>query len=128
MNATIIMISQGATALGGATWGAAAAKGGAVPTFLVAGVLAILVMIITHVVLKKRLSIPNKFLMEVVAPSWNEYLQQHERMTKADKEVVDKLYALHVDPNPPGGLPRVSVDKEVLKRLRPRGHESDNLD
>lgn len=204
MNATIIMISQAATALGGATWGAAAAKGGAVPTFLVAGVLAILAMIITHVVLKKRLSIdltasldfepaavtifshdldparlsqakenpvsvtteflidparrgqcidlmrevrmiylrngasrwhlyedltrPNKFLMEVVAPSWNEYLQQHERMTKDDKEVIDKLYALHVDPNPPGGLPRVSVDKELLKRVRSRGHEPDNLD
>jgi hypothetical protein len=42
--------------------------------------------------------------------------------------VIDKLYALHVDPNPPGGLPRVSVDKELLKRVRSRGHEPDNLD
>ncbi len=53
----------------------------------------------------------NKFLMEVVAPSWNEYLRQRGRMTKDEKEVIDKLCSLHVDTNL-----RVSVDKEVLKR------------
>ena len=192
MNATIIMISQAATALGGAIWGAAAAKSGVVPTFLVAGGLASLVMVITHVVLRKRLSIDftaslnfepasvtifshdldpmrlsqaqdspvsvtteflidptrrgqcielmrevrliylrngasrwhlyedltrsDKFLMEVVAPSWNEYLRQRERMTKDEKEVIDKLCSLRVDPNPPGESPRVSMDKEVLKK------------
>jgi MFS family permease len=191
MNATIIMISQAATALGAAIWGAAAAKAGVVPTFIVAGVLAILAMTITHIVLRKRLSIDfttslnfepaaltifshdldpmrlsqvkdnpvsvtteflidptrrgqcielmrevrliflrngayrwnlyedltqsNKFVMEVVAPSWNEYLRQRERMTKDEKEVIDKLDSLHIGPHPPGGLPRVSVDKEVLK-------------
>jgi MFS family permease len=57
MNATIIMISQAATALGGAIWGAAAAVYGVVPTFIVAGGLAILVMAVVHVVLQKRLSI-----------------------------------------------------------------------
>ena len=192
MNATIIMISQAATALGGAIWGAAAAKSGVVPTFLVAGGLATLVMVVTHVVLRKRLSIDftaslnfepasvtifshdldpmrlsqaqdspvsvtteflidptrrgqcielmrevrliylrngasrwhlyedltrsDKFLMEVVAPSWNDYLRQRERMTKDEKEVIDKLCSLHVDPNPPGESPRVSMDKEVLKK------------
>ncbi len=192
MNATIIMISQAATALGSAIWGAAAAKSGVVPTFLVAGGLATLVMIVTHVVLRKRLSIDftaslnfepasmtifshdldpmrlsqaqdspvsvtteflidparrsqciefmrevrliylrngasrwhlyedltrsDKFLMEVVTPSWNEYLRQRERMTKDEKEVIDKLCSLHVDSNPPGESPRVSMDKEVLKK------------
>jgi hypothetical protein len=57
MNATIIMISQAATALGGAVWGAAAAAAGVIPTFLVAGALAILVMAVVHVVLQTRLSI-----------------------------------------------------------------------
>ena len=194
MNATIIMISQAATALGGAIWGAAAAKSGVVPTFLVAGTLAILAMVVTHVVLRKRLSIdfaaslnfepasvtifshdldpmrlsqaqdspvsvttefvidptrraqcielmrevrliylrngasrwhlyedliqPNKFLMEVVAPTWNEYLRQRERMTKNEKEVIDKLCSLHVEAHPPGELPRVSVDKDVLKKKK----------
>jgi Transmembrane secretion effector len=186
-----IMISQAATALGAAIWGAAAAMAGVVPTFIVAGVLAILAMTVTHIVLRKRLSIDfttslnfepaaltifshdldptrlsqakdnpvsvtteflidptrrgqcielmrevrliflrngayrwnlyedlthsNKFVMEVVAPSWNEYLRQRERMTKDEKEVIDKLDSLHLGPHPPGGLPRVSVDKEVLK-------------
>ncbi|MFZ0710495.1 MAG: MFS transporter [Terrimicrobiaceae bacterium] len=192
MNATIIMISQAATALGGAIWGAAAAKAGVVPTFLVAGVLSILVMVFSHVVLRKRLSIdftatlnfepaavtifshdldpkrlsqvkdspvsvtteflihpdsrgqcidlmrearliylrngasrwhlyedltrPNKFLMEVVAPSWNEYLRQYERMTRDEKEVIDTLRSLHVDQDQLGESPRVSVANEVLKK------------
>ena len=205
MNATIIMISQAATALGGAIWGAAAATSGVVPTFLVAGGLAILVMIVTHIVLRKRLSIDftaslnfepasvtifshdlnpmrlsqaqdnpvsvtteflidparrsqcielmrevrliylrngasrwhlyedltrsDKFLMEVVAPSWNEYLRERERMTKDEKEVIDKLCSLRIDPHPPGELPRVSVDKEVLKkRVGSRGLDPENLD
>ena len=202
MNATIIMISQAATALGGALWGAAAAKAGVVPTFLVAGSLAILAMVITHVVLQRRLSIDftaslnfeparvtifshdldpmrlsqakdspvsvateflidparrgqfielmrearliylrngasrwhlyedltrsNKFLMEVVAPSWNEHLRQRERMTKDEKEVIDKLCSLLLDPHPPSELPRVSVDKEVLrKRIKSQVHKPD---
>jgi MFS family permease len=192
MNATIIVISQAATALGGAIWGAAAANAGVVPTFLGAGASAILVMVITHVVLQKRLSIDftvslnlepaaltifshdldpaplsqakdspvsvtteflihpdrrgqcielmrevrlihlrngasrwhlyedlsrsNKFLMEVVTPSWDEYLRQGERMTMDEKEVIDKLRSLHKDPPPLVALPRVSMDKEVLKK------------
>ena len=39
-----------------------------------------------------------------------------ERMTKDEKEVIDKLCSLHVDPNPPGESPRVSMDKEVIKK------------
>ena len=41
LNATIVMCSQAATALGGVIWGSAAATAGVVPTFLGAGVLAI---------------------------------------------------------------------------------------
>ena len=190
MSATIIMITQGATALGGAVWGAAATKWGVIPTFLVAGVLAILLMIITRVLLRNRLSIdfaanlnfepaavrvfscdldpvrasvtkdrpvsvtsefsidparrnecmtmmhevrliqlrngatrwhlyedltrPNKLVVEVAAPSWNEYLRHRERMTKDEKEVVDKLLSLRLDGHPPAECPRVSVDHEVL--------------
>ena len=205
MNATIIMISQAATALGGAIWGAAAATSGVVPTFLVAGGLATVAMVITHVVLRKRLSIDftaslnfepasvtifshdldpmrlsqardnpvsvttefvidparrkqcielmrevrliylrngaskwhlyedltrsDKFIMEVVAPSWNEYLRERERMTKDEKEVIDKLCSLRIDPHSTGELTRVSVDKEVLtKRAGSRGLEPKSLD
>ena len=48
MNATIIMVSQGATALGSAVWGAAAANFGFVSPFLVAAGLAVIAMIITR--------------------------------------------------------------------------------
>jgi transmembrane secretion effector len=78
--------------------------------------------------LYEDLTRPNKFLMEVVTPSWNEYLRQYERMSKDDRKVLNQLYELHGGPDPPGRLPRVSVDKEVLKkRVGPRGQESESL-
>jgi MFS family permease len=46
MNATIIMASQAATALGSLVWGLSAANIGVVPTFLTAAGLAIIIMII----------------------------------------------------------------------------------
>ena len=48
MNATIIMVSQAATAIGSLVWGAAAATAGVVSTFLIAAGLAIAAMIITR--------------------------------------------------------------------------------
>jgi MFS family permease len=48
MNATIIMVSQAATAIGSLVWGAAAATTGVVFTFLTAAGLAIAAMIITR--------------------------------------------------------------------------------
>jgi len=71
----------------------------------------------------------NEFQMEVVAPSWNEYLRQCERMTKDEKGVIDKLHGLRTGPNPPGELARVSVDNEVLKKRDPsRNHKPVHLD
>jgi hypothetical protein len=55
MNATIIMISQAATALGSLVWGTAAATAGVVATFLAMAALAIVAMIIAR--LAFRLSI-----------------------------------------------------------------------
>ena len=40
---------------------------------------------------------------------------QLERMTKNEKEVIDKLHELHIDPNPPEEWISLSVDREVLK-------------
>ena len=48
MNATIIMVSQGATALGSLVWGTAAANFGVVSPFLTAAGLALVAMIITR--------------------------------------------------------------------------------
>lgn len=48
MNATIIMVSQGATALGSVVWGTTAAGIGLVSTFLLTAALGVFVMIVTR--------------------------------------------------------------------------------
>jgi MFS family permease len=192
MNATIVMVGQGATAFGGAIWGLAAHDAGVVPTFLVGAGFAFVIMIIARVVPALRLSIdftksltfepapftvfsqsldptrlpapqdgpvsitaefqvdpnrrsecvelmrdarliflrngayrwhlyedlnqPNKFRMEVVVPSWKQHLLQRERLTKNEKDVIDKLRSLRIDPNPPEEWISLSVEREVLKK------------
>jgi hypothetical protein len=192
LNATIVMLSQAATALGGVVWGSATAAVGVVPTFLVAGALAILTIAVVHFAVQKRLSIDfaadlnlepaavtifshdldpmrlsqakdnpvsvvmefaidpahrsectdlmreirlaylrngarnwhlyedfarsNRFQMEVVASSWNDYQRQNERLTKDEKELFDRLASLRADLYPPAEFIRVSVDKEVIRQ------------
>ncbi len=192
MNATMTMVAQGATALGGVIWGLAAHHAGVVPTFLGAAVFGLVIMIIVRVVPALQISIdftkglsfesppvsnfsqsldpsrlpapkdgpvsitaefnvdpkrrnecielmrdarliflrngayrwhlyedlkqPNKFRMEVVVPSWKQHLLQRERLTKNEKEVIDKLRRLRIDPNPPEEWISLSVDREVLNK------------
>ncbi len=192
MNATIIMVSQAATALAGVVWGWSAKTAGVIPTFIMAGSLAIVTLVLFQVVLGKRLSIdfaaglnlepaamtifshqwdpmrlaeakanpvsvvtefafepkdhdqciellrkvrkiylrngasnwylyedfrkPNRFQMEVLAPSWIEYQRQQERLTWDEKEVLDKLHSLHNDPEPPGEFVRVSLNKYITRK------------
>jgi uncharacterized membrane protein len=65
--------------------------------------------------LYEDLNQPNKFRMEVVVPSWKQHLLQHARLTKNEKEVIDKLRGLRIDPNRPEEWISLSVDREVLK-------------
>ena len=72
---------------------------------------------------------PNKFRMEVFVPSWKQHLLQRERMTKNEKEVIDKLRGLRTDPNPPEEWIALSVEKEVLnRRVRTGGLPPDYID
>ena len=57
MNATMVMVAQAATALGGVIWGLAAHHGGLVPTFLGAAVFALVLMIVVRVVPALQISI-----------------------------------------------------------------------
>jgi hypothetical protein len=57
MNATLVMVSQAATALGGVIWGFTAHHAGVVPTFLGAAVFGVLLMIIVRVVPGLQVSI-----------------------------------------------------------------------
>ncbi len=79
--------------------------------------------------LYEDLNRPNEFRMEVVVPSWKQHLLQRERMTKKEKEVIDKLRSLCIDPNPPEEWVYLSVEKEVLKRrVRTGGLPPDYID
>jgi hypothetical protein len=57
MNATMTMVAQAATALGGVIWGLAAHNAGVVPTFLGAAVFGLLIMIIVRIVPALQISI-----------------------------------------------------------------------
>jgi hypothetical protein len=121
MNATIIMVSQAATALGSLVWGATAATAGVVVTFLAAAGLAIVAMIITRLHgwhLKEDLARPNSFQIEIIVPSWTQNLRKRERITKNEMEIIDKLHRLHLGPNPPEEWTSLRLDKEVLSRNR----------
>ena len=59
---------------------------------------------------------PNTFRMEVVVSSWNQYLLGVERLTKNEKDVIDKLRDMHIGQNPPDTWISLSVDSEILKK------------
>ena len=56
----------------------------------------------------------NTFRMEVMFPSWTQYLLQQDRMTKADREVFEEAESLHVGPVPPEVRMYLGVNKERL--------------
>src|SRR6202049_3107135 len=55
----------------------------------------------------------NTFRMEVMFPSWTQYLLQQARMTKADREVFEEAESLHVGPVPPEVRMYLGVNKEL---------------
>jgi hypothetical protein len=57
MNATTVMVSQGATALGGLIWGLAAHRAGVISTFLGAAAFGLLLMVVMRIVPAFRISI-----------------------------------------------------------------------
>ncbi|MBV8640056.1 MAG: MFS transporter [Verrucomicrobia bacterium] len=56
----------------------------------------------------------NTFRMEVMFPSWTQYLLQQNRMTKADREVFVEAESLHVGPVPPEVRMYLGVNRELL--------------
>ncbi len=188
MNATVIMVSQGAMALGGILWGMIAATAGVNTALIVAAVL-VLALTLTHLlrhpwsidftmtadpdsvpvavmnIVHNLLYRPepkdgpvlvtvefqvdrsrgskfvdlmrevrlihlrngayswqlfedpsrlNTFRIEMMVPSWTQYMLQQERMTKADGDVIAQAESLHVGPNPPEVRTYLGVNKELL--------------
>ncbi|MBV9492146.1 MAG: MFS transporter [Verrucomicrobia bacterium] len=164
MNATVIMVGQGATALGSLIWGVVAANFGLAPTLLAAAALLVISLALaiplsidftqdlkldpapvtpgSHKLihmpqphdgpvtiayefqvdynrggefmelmrdvrlihlrngayswrLYEDLSRHHTFRIEMTVPSWTEHLLQHERLTVAEKEILDRAAALH---------------------------------
>ncbi|MGA8481342.1 MAG: MFS transporter [Chthoniobacterales bacterium] len=189
MNATVIMSSQGAMALGGVLWGTIAATAGIRSSLLVQAIAILVVLTVTNLlgnpwsidftmtadlnavpatvmnVGYKLLYKPqakdgpvlvteefeldrsggakfvelmrevrlvylrngayswqlfedptrhNTFRMELMVPSWTQYLLQQDRMTKADREIIDQAESLHVGPNPPEIRMYLGVNRELL--------------
>jgi MFS family permease len=189
MNATVIMVSQGAMALGGILWGTIAATAGVRSALLVQAILILALLTVTHLlrhpwsidftVTADLDSVPamvmnvgyrllyspqpkdgpvlvtvefqldrsrgsefvdlmrevrlihlrsgayswqlfedpsrlNTFRIEMMVPSWTQYLLQQDRMTKADREVIGQAESLHVGPNPPEVRMYLGVNKELL--------------
>ena len=56
----------------------------------------------------------NTFRIEMMVPSWTQYMLQQERMTKADGNVIAQAESLHVGPNPPEVRTYLGVNKELL--------------
>jgi MFS family permease len=159
MNATVIMVSQGAMALGGVIWGCAATKAGTSYALLGAAILFLISLVLAAPLsidftgklnfdpapvtsfshrliympeprdgpmsitvefkidctrgqefirmmrqvrlihlrngayswrLHEDLTRSNTFRLELVVPSWNEHLLQRQRMTKAEKDMLEK--------------------------------------
>jgi MFS family permease len=193
MNATVIMVSQGAMAFGGILWGTIAATDGVKSALLVQAILILAVLIVTHLlgnpwsidftmtadpdavpatvmnVGYKLLYRPqpkdgpvlvtiefqldrsrgaqfvelmrevrlihlrngayswqlfedptrhNMFRIEMMVPSWTQYLLQQDRVTKADREVIEQAESLHVGPDPPEVRMYLGVNKELLSYKR----------
>jgi uncharacterized membrane protein YpjA len=186
MNATILMFSQGAMALGGVIYGASAQTWGTAPVLVVVAAV-VLLLLLTFNLLPVPLSIdftrqlniepgpiapfspnfvhvprptdgpvlitidvqvdgtpgpdldrfvnqlsliylrngayswqlfsdptqPNHFHVQIMMPSWSQYLLLCERITKAEKQVIDQAQSLHVGENPPEIRLYIRVNKKV---------------
>jgi MFS family permease len=187
MNATIIMVSQGAMALGGVVWGTAAATLGVYPT-LIGGAVLLSISLILAIPLSinftgdlefdpasvtsfshKLIQLPqpqdgpvaityefevdrvredefmelmrqvrlihlrngafswrlhedltrfNIFRIEMMVPSWTQHVLQRDRMTKAEKNIIEQAKNLHIGEGRVQERIYLCVNKELVSHRR----------
>jgi transmembrane secretion effector len=61
----------------------------------------------------------NTYRVELTVPSWTEYLLEQERLTKSDKDVIDKAWALHIGENRTTVRHFLCVNRELHTRYHP---------
>jgi predicted MFS family arabinose efflux permease len=182
MNATVIMVSQGAMAIGGVIWGSAVTTVGPAYTLLAAAALLLVSLVLASPLsidftgsldlntapvtsssykllytpkptdgpvsisvefkveraraqeflkhmrevrlihlrngayrwqLSKDLTSPSTYRLEITVPSWNEHLSQLERMTKIDRDLLEKAWSLHTGDHLPEERIYLSMNKDL---------------
>jgi hypothetical protein len=63
--------------------------------------------------LHEDLGRPNTYRVEMLYPSWTEYLLMQERMTKREREIIDKAKGFHVGSNPADFRHFLCVNREL---------------
>lgn len=63
--------------------------------------------------LDKELTRSNTYRIELMVPSWTSYLLQRQRLTKAEQEIVKKVWHFHVGEQIPLERYYLSVNKEL---------------
>lgn len=58
----------------------------------------------------------NTYRIEMMVPSWTEYLLEQERLTKSEQEAIEKAWALHTGENPPVVRHFLCVNRELHSR------------
>lgn len=66
----------------------------------------------------------NTFRLEMMVPSWNEHLLQQERLTKSEKEVLDRAWSMHLGKDRPEERIYLCVNRELLSHRILETHPS----
>jgi Transmembrane secretion effector len=67
--------------------------------------------------LSKDLTSPSTYRLEIIVPSWNEHLLQLERMTKIERDLLEKVWSLHAGENQPQERIYLSMNKDLRTPL-----------
>jgi hypothetical protein len=68
--------------------------------------------------LHEDLGTPNVYRVEMMYPSWTEYLLMEERLSKGEREILAKARSMHVGANPPVYRRFLCVNRELHAQRR----------
>jgi MFS family permease len=66
--------------------------------------------------LHEDLTSPNTYRLEMTVASWNEHLMQFERMTKSDKDFLERAWSFHTGETEPGERIYLSLNRDLHQR------------
>jgi hypothetical protein len=66
----------------------------------------------------------NTYRVELMVPSWTGYLLQRQRLTKAEQEIIKKVWCLHVGEHIPLERYHLCVNRELMAQGRTEAQPS----